>query len=64
MYLGDNGIGFPEDINPTNIKSLGLKLIHNLSRQLRGTAQRDMSSTGTYYQITFEEVIDDFNSID
>lgn len=64
MYLGDNGIGFPEDINPTNIKSLGLKLIHNLSRQLRGTAQRDMNSAGTYYQITFEEVIDDFNSID
>lgn len=64
MYLGDDGIGFPEDINPTNIKSLGLKLIHNLSRQLRGTAHRDMNSGGTYYQITFEEVIDDFNSID
>ncbi|MDT0606945.1 sensor histidine kinase [Croceitalea rosinachiae] len=64
MYLGDNGIGFPEDINPTNIKSLGLKLIHNLSRQLRGSVQRDMNSKGTYYQITFEEVIDDFNSVD
>ncbi|GMN08508.1 hypothetical protein MTsPCn5_38980 [Croceitalea sp. MTPC5] len=64
MYLGDNGIGFPEDINPTTIKSLGLKLIHNLSRQLRGEAQRDMKSSGTYYQITFEEVIDDFNSVD
>ncbi len=64
MYLGDNGIGFPEDINPTTIKSLGLKLIHNLSRQLRGEAQRDMESSGTYYQITFEEVIDDFNSVD
>ncbi len=64
MYLGDNGIGFPEDINPKNTKSLGLKLIHNLSRQLRGTVQRDMNSTGTYYQITFEEVIDDFNSVD
>jgi len=64
MYLGDNGIGFPEDINPKNTKSLGLKLIHNLSRQLRGSAQRDTNSTGTYYQITFEEVIDDFNSVD
>lgn len=64
MYLGDNGIGFPEDINPKNTKSLGLKLIHNLSRQLRGSVQRDTKSAGTYYQITFEEVIDDFNSVD
>ncbi|WP_350287463.1 sensor histidine kinase [uncultured Croceitalea sp.] len=64
MYLGDNGIGFPEDINPKNTKSLGLKLIHNLSKQLRGTAERDVNTKGTYYQITFEEVIDDFNSIE
>jgi two-component sensor histidine kinase len=64
MYLGDNGIGFPEDINPKTSNSLGLKLIHNLARQLRGTIARDMESKGTYYQIIFEEIVEEFNSVD
>ncbi len=64
MYLGDNGIGFPEDINPKTTNSLGLKLIHNLARQLRGTITRDEKSQGTYYQIIFEEVVEEFNSVD
>jgi two-component sensor histidine kinase len=64
MYLGDNGIGFPEDINPKTSKSLGLKLIHNLARQLRGSIIRDHEAKGTYYQINFEEVIEEFNSVD
>lgn len=64
LYLGDNGIGFPEDVNPKNSKSLGLKLIHNLSRQLRGTIERDLASKGTFYRIRFEEIIEEFNSVD
>ncbi|WP_350292298.1 sensor histidine kinase [uncultured Croceitalea sp.] len=64
LYLGDNGIGFPEDVNPKNSKSLGLKLIHNLSRQLRGTIERDTAAKGTYYRIVFEEIIEEFNSVD
>ncbi len=64
IYLGDNGIGFPEDVDPKTSKSLGLKLIHNLARQLKGTIARDTNTKGTYYQINFEEVIDDFNSVD
>lgn len=64
MYLGDNGIGYPEEVNPKTSKSLGLKLIHNLSRQLRGTIFRDMEKKGTYYQITFEEIIDGINTLD
>ena len=64
MYLGDNGIGFPEDITPKTTKSLGLKLIHNLARQLKGTIARDHDAKGTYYQINFEEVVEEFNSVD
>ena len=64
MYLGDNGIGYPEEVSPKTSKSLGLKLIHNLSRQLRGTIFRDMEKKGTYYQITFEEIIDGINTLD
>lgn len=64
MYLGDNGIGFPGDVNPKTTKSLGLKLIHNLARQLKGSIVRDNGTKGTYYQIHFEEVVEEFNSVD
>ncbi|RDY61008.1 sensor histidine kinase [Flagellimonas nanhaiensis] len=64
MYLGDNGIGYSENFDPKNAKSLGLKLIYNLTRQLRGTLARDLSKKGTYYRIEFEEIIEEFNSVD
>lgn len=57
MYLGDNGVGYPEDINPTTSHSLGLKLIYNLARQLKGTVSRDTEKKGTHYRIEFEEVM-------
>ncbi|MAU15506.1 MAG: histidine kinase [Muricauda sp.] len=64
MYLGDNGIGYSEEINPKTSNSLGLKLIYNLTRQLRGSITRDYSKKGTHYTIEFEEVIEQFNSVD
>ncbi|MDC6362770.1 MULTISPECIES: sensor histidine kinase [Flavobacteriaceae] len=64
MFLGDNGIGYSEDINPRTTNSLGLKLIYNLTRQLRGTISRDYAKKGTYYRIEFEEIIEEFNSVD
>ncbi|MEX0315460.1 MAG: sensor histidine kinase [Allomuricauda sp.] len=63
LYLGDNGKGYSENFDPKNAKSLGLKLIYNLTRQLRGTIARDLSKKGTYYRIEFEEIVDDFNAI-
>lgn len=56
LEIGDNGIGFSETINYKNTKSLGLKLIHNLTRQLRGTIERDSSKKGTNYIIKFHEI--------
>ncbi|TLP76739.1 sensor histidine kinase [Maribacter sp. ACAM166] len=56
LEIGDNGIGFPETVNYKNTKSLGLKLIHNLTRQLRGTIERDSSKKGTNYIIKFHEI--------
>ncbi|MBO0341642.1 MAG: sensor histidine kinase [Bacteroidota bacterium] len=64
MYLGDNGVGYSEEINPKTSNSLGLKLIYNLARQLRGSISRDYSKKGTHYCIEFEEVIEEFNSVD
>lgn len=64
MYLGDNGIGYSEEIDPKTSNSLGLKLIYNLARQLRGSITKDTEKKGTYYRIEFEEIIEEFNSVD
>lgn len=56
LDIGDNGIGFSEDINFKTTKSLGLKLIHNLARQLKGSITRDSSKKGTNYIVKFQEV--------
>lgn len=56
LRIGDNGVGFPESITHKTSKSLGLKLIHNLSRQLQGSVMRDLSKKGTNYIIRFQEV--------
>ncbi|ASV29038.1 sensor histidine kinase [Maribacter cobaltidurans] len=56
LNIGDNGVGFPDTINYKNSKSLGLKLIHNLARQLKGSIQKDTSKKGTNYIIRFQEI--------
>ncbi|PXX24275.1 sensor histidine kinase [Arenibacter sp. ARW7G5Y1] len=56
LYIGDDGEGFPEDISHRNTKSLGLKLIHNLSRQLKGSLNRDSSKKGTNYIVKFSDI--------
>lgn len=56
LSIGDNGPGFPEKLNFRNSKSLGLKLIHNLTRQLKGSIVRDLSKKGTNYVVKFKEI--------
>lgn len=56
LNIGDNGVGFPDTINYKNSKSLGLKLIYNLTRQLKGSIQKDTSKKGTNYIIKFQEI--------
>lgn len=56
LRIGDNGVGYPESVSHKTTKSLGLKLIYNLSRQLRGSVIRDASKKGTNYIIRFREV--------
>jgi two-component sensor histidine kinase len=64
LRIGDDGIGYPENMDYKASKSLGLKLIHNLSRQLKGSVIRDLSKRGTYYIIRFQEVQQDpFHSL-
>lgn len=56
LSISDNGIGYGEDIDLRTTKSLGLKLIHTLARQLKGSVERDPSSIGTTYNIAFKEI--------
>jgi len=54
LCISDNGIGLPEDINFSNIKTLGLRLVNSLIEQIDGevTIYRD---NGTRYEINFKE---------
>lgn len=56
LGISDDGIGFSEDLDFRTHKSLGLKLIHNLARQLSGSVNRSPCEKGTNYQVTFKDV--------
>lgn len=56
LNIGDTGAGYSETINHKTTKSLGLKLIHNLARQLRGSVVRDITRKGTHYIVKFKEI--------
>ncbi|QLG46365.1 sensor histidine kinase [Costertonia aggregata] len=55
LDIGDNGIGFSEPVDLKNTKTLGLKLINNLARQLNGSISRDTNKKGTNYIVKFKE---------
>jgi len=55
LVIGDNGVGFPKDLDFRNRKSLGLRLVCILVDQLRGSIELDRSS-GTEFKITFTEL--------
>jgi PAS domain S-box-containing protein len=52
MKVSDNGIGFPEDIDFKNTKSLGLKLVNSLVMQMDGEIQLDRTN-GTEFTVSF-----------
>jgi len=56
LTISDNGVGFGDEVNLKSTKSLGLKLIHNLARQLQGSVTRDHSKEGTTYKIKFKDI--------
>ena len=64
MKISDNGLGFSDSITAQNSKSLGLKLIRNLARQLMGHIEKLQESPGTHYQLIFSEIQEGVNSVD
>jgi PAS domain S-box-containing protein len=52
LKVKDNGRGLPGDLDPENIKTLGLELVFNLSEQIEGTVEI-LRDTGTVFKIIF-----------
>jgi two-component sensor histidine kinase/DNA-binding NarL/FixJ family response regulator len=52
LLVGDNGVGFPEDMDWRDTQSLGLLLVNSLVRQLRGAIEL-IRQDGTRFEITF-----------
>lgn len=52
LTVADDGIGFPEDIDFTNTKSLGLQLVMALVQQLKGTINLKREQ-GTEFTVKF-----------
>jgi len=55
LDVNDDGNGLPSDFDPKKSKSLGLKLVAILSRQLRGN-MRSHSENGTSFIIQFKDM--------
>ncbi len=52
LIVGDNGIGFPKDLDFRNTRSLGMQLVVSLTKQLKGTIDLDRRK-GTEWRILF-----------
>ncbi|MBE9167284.1 PAS domain S-box protein [Pleurocapsales cyanobacterium LEGE 06147] len=55
LTISDNGRGLPPDFDLEQTKSLGLKLVKNLTNQLRGEIKVN-SDLGTQFQITLTRI--------
>lgn len=55
LYVSDNGIGLPEDLNIHESSTLGLKLINSLAIQLEGELEIK-SNNGTSFLLKFKEL--------
>ena len=55
LIISDNGIGFPNELDFRNTKSLGLQLVNSLTSQIDGEIKLDRSH-GTEFKIIFKEL--------
>jgi len=61
LTVADNGVGLPAELDKAASKSLGLRIVDILRRQLDGTARWEAGSAGagTVFSLTFPRVIAD-----
>lgn len=57
LRIEDTGEGLPDDFDWRKSKSLGLRLVHRLARQLYGTAEYSKSDK-SMFEITFKDTIE------
>ena len=53
LTVQDNGIGLPANFDFQQVSSLGLRLVQNLARQLKGTVTISPQLIGTTFQVIF-----------
>jgi len=56
MRVADNGIGLPTDLDWRQSRSLGLRIVNILARQLMGTVHREPGA-GADFSLIFRKVI-------
>ncbi len=54
LVISDTGVGLPKDLDYRNARTLGLRLVGSLVRQIRGNITL-LSTLGTVFQITFPQ---------
>ena len=54
LIVGDNGIGFPGDLDFKNTNSLGMQLVNSLTEQINGNIELERTE-GTKFIINFKE---------
>lgn len=55
LIVRDNGVGFPANFSWQAAESLGLQLVHTLTKQLQGQLEVKQEN-GTYFRFTFSEL--------
>lgn len=55
LFVSDNGVGLPENLDMENVETLGLKMVKILVNQLKGTLEVDRAN-GTRFKIIFKEL--------
>jgi PAS domain S-box-containing protein len=54
LIVGDNGIGFPKNLNFKETKNLGMQIVVSLTEQLNGKIEL-LDGPGTTFKLTFKE---------
>lgn len=55
LIIGDDGVGFPKDINLAESDTLGLQIVNNLLNQIDGQIKIN-NNNGTEFKIKFQEI--------
>ncbi|GAG44973.1 unnamed protein product, partial [marine sediment metagenome] len=52
IVVKDNGVGFPDDVDLGNTKTLGFQLVNDLVKQIDGSYEKQ-NDGGTIFKIVF-----------